>query len=162
MHTMLLHRQHSTYLQQEANSSSSSSSGTQQQQPSKQLRADLLPIPAFHRHQDMLQLLPGGQAYLDAASAAVPETFSKMVCEADMYHTYRTVSSLALTIMYAAAGCQLPGEFPMLQPTALGLVLELQLLAAGCWRGAAAAAAACCCTRSTESTPCKEAAAKLQ
>jgi hypothetical protein len=43
-------------------SSRRSSSHTDRDQ---QLFSDLLPVPAFH--QDMLALLPGGQAYLDAA-----------------------------------------------------------------------------------------------
>jgi hypothetical protein len=67
-----LHKQHTAQQQQQfpagaAAASSSSSTQQQQQQPAKQQhRADLLSIPAFH--QDMLQLLPGGQAYLDAAA----------------------------------------------------------------------------------------------
>jgi hypothetical protein len=71
--TALLHKQHTARQQQQQQagtagaSSSSSSTQQQQQQPAKQQhRADLLSIPAFH--QDMLQLLPGGQAYLDTAA----------------------------------------------------------------------------------------------
>jgi hypothetical protein len=56
-------------LQQQQQQQQQQPKKQQQQQPKQQLRADLLPIPAFH--QDMLQLLPGGQGYLDAAAAAV-------------------------------------------------------------------------------------------
>jgi hypothetical protein len=42
------------------------SNNMQQQYAKQQHRADLMSIPAFH--EDMLQLLPGGQAYLDAAA----------------------------------------------------------------------------------------------
>jgi hypothetical protein len=66
-----LHKQHTAQQQQQqlpsGTAGASSSSSMQQQQPAKQRHcADLLSIPAFH--EDMLQLLPGGQAYLDAAS----------------------------------------------------------------------------------------------
>uniref|UniRef100_A0A383VL02 Uncharacterized protein n=1 Tax=Tetradesmus obliquus TaxID=3088 RepID=A0A383VL02_TETOB len=62
-YTMLLHQQHNEqqHLQQQQQQ--------QQQSGKQQLRADLLPIPAFHQHPDLLQLLPGGQAYLDKAAA---------------------------------------------------------------------------------------------
>jgi hypothetical protein len=72
--TAQLHKQHTAQQQQlqlgtAGASSSSSSTQQQQQQPAKQQhRADLLSIPAFH--EDMLQLLPGCQAYLDAAAEA--------------------------------------------------------------------------------------------
>jgi hypothetical protein len=73
--TAELHKHHTAQQQQQQQlppgTAGASSSSTQQQQqlqqPAKQRhRADLLSIPAFH--QDMLQLLPGGQAYLDAAA----------------------------------------------------------------------------------------------
>jgi hypothetical protein len=41
----------------------------QQQQQSDRMRADLLPVPAFY--QDLLPLLPGGQAYVDGMAATV-------------------------------------------------------------------------------------------
>jgi hypothetical protein len=81
--TELLHKEHVAYRQQQRQqqqeSAADSSSSRQLQQRSargakQQHRADLLSIPAFHRHMDMLQLLPGGQAYLDAAAAfAAPD-----------------------------------------------------------------------------------------
>jgi hypothetical protein len=91
VHVKMLHATHVTYRQQQrqqlqqqqgvasaASLASNSGIGQAQQQesssaPKQQLRADLLPIPAFHQHQDMLQLLPGGQAYLDAAAARAAE-----------------------------------------------------------------------------------------
>jgi hypothetical protein len=62
-HTMILHKDHVAHRQQRqqqrepAAGSSSSSSNQSQQRPAqgpKQLRADLLSIPAFHQHPDML------------------------------------------------------------------------------------------------------------
>jgi hypothetical protein len=75
--TAELHKHHTAQQQQQQQllppgtaGASSSMQQHKQQQPSKQQhRADLLSIPAFH--QDMLQLLPGGQAYLDAAAEEV-------------------------------------------------------------------------------------------
>jgi hypothetical protein len=68
--TAQMHKQHTAQQQQQSlpgTAAASSSTQQQQQQPAKQRhRADLLSTPAFH--QDMLQLLPGGQAYLDAAA----------------------------------------------------------------------------------------------
>jgi hypothetical protein len=58
--TAQLHQYHVQHKQQQQ----------QQQHPAmEQHRADLLHIPAFH--EDMLQLLPGGQAYLIAAATTV-------------------------------------------------------------------------------------------
>jgi hypothetical protein len=152
MHTILLHQHCRTHMQQQkqqqqrlqhspGTSSSSSSNarrcgqglGQPSVQSSKQLRTDLLPIPAFHQHQDMLQLLPGGQAYLDTAAAgmasrafaggtdAAAEAFKR----ASMYAAV-LVSAVSMAEQHQA----LERSSPVLSTAVLRLVMELQLLAA--------------------------------
>jgi hypothetical protein len=144
--TMLLHQQRTKYQQrtqqlqrpsgQSSSSSSSSSSRSSRPQCKGQLRADLLFIPAFHRHQDMLRLLPaGGQAYLDAAAAlhrmaaadtatAAAETLVGCTSEAVFY-----VNGLSVVVSCAAEHQTLSSDSPVLSAAAVRLVLELQLLA---------------------------------
>jgi hypothetical protein len=134
-----LHKQH-TAQQQQSPAGSSSSSITQQQeqqQPAKQQhRADLLSIPAFH--QDMLQLLPGGQAYLDAAAEAAAgrgliagaNTVQQCIhhaggcCHAINQYLYRHLQSIEGRQQLRSNGLVVSGA-------AVRLVLELQLLASG-------------------------------
>jgi hypothetical protein len=113
----------------------------QQQLFKQQLRADLLAIPAFHQHPDMLQLLPSGQAYLDVAAAAESAAAAAAAAAAD-----RSVVSGALQDTrwrVHACGCcsvmchSLQAGFAehaphmhVLSAAAIRLVLELQLLAA--------------------------------
>jgi hypothetical protein len=130
---MLLHQHHAAYLQEEGSSSSSSSAQQQQlpprlgKQPSKQLRADLLPIPAFHQLQDMLQLLPGGQAYLDAAAAwAASESVESRALTSlngRLYEASMYARSLAL------------GFWLLLNTGSLPVMLQCcrQLLCGWCW-----------------------------
>jgi hypothetical protein len=107
-------------------SSSSSSQGQQQQQQSKQqLRADVLPIPAFH--QDMLQLLPGGQAYLEA-SAKLAKT-----CKPSPDFLVHAGSCCYAMYRHLCLSFSKPADqqyAPALSAAAVRLVLELQLLAA--------------------------------
>jgi hypothetical protein len=131
-----LHKQHTAQQQQlpSGTAGAISSSTQQRQQPAKQQhRADLLSIPAFH--QDMLQLLPGGQGYIDEAA----EEAAGWGLEGEAY----TVQLRA----YAGCCCQTIGHlYRRLQSTgqqdisryahvlscaAVRLLLELQLLAAG-------------------------------
>jgi hypothetical protein len=138
---------HASSGQQRSSSSSSSSSTCQreqqqqqQQQPSpprlhKQLRADLLSIPAFHH--DMLPILAGGQAYLNAAAAALAVKSNNgdddlryvgrlQLC----WWTYGLQSSLYDSLEHSLAQ-PLPRQSALLaSPAAVRLVLELQLLAA--------------------------------
>jgi hypothetical protein len=76
-------------------------------------------IPAFHQHQDMLQLLPGGQAYLNTEIKHL-KTHTWCCC----YVLYNCLS----------LGCPIPANqqqwAPVLSAAAVRLVLELQLLAA--------------------------------
>jgi hypothetical protein len=155
---MLLHRQHAAQQQQETQqqkdkqqskhqgaagrttgSSSSSSSGQEQQQDAgklnrQQLRADLLPIPAFH--QDMLQLLPGGQAYLDAAATFADQHFNgdaAVLTQQCCYQAAGYVAGLGIPqglAEHEVCSC-VSRDAPMLSSAAIKLVLELQLLAAG-------------------------------
>jgi hypothetical protein len=93
----------------------------------------MLAIPAFHKHQDMLQLLPGGQAFVDVAAALYSDdvagsqaTESQKVQE----HGWRCCSALICIILlscFQPAGQQ---RSPVLSAAAVRLVLELQLLAA--------------------------------
>jgi hypothetical protein len=134
----------------ESNSCSSSSKHSsrhpqqqqQQQQPrqpgKQQWRAGLLSIPAFH--QDMLPLLPGGQAYLDAAGRArfagtdytdtgeeraieIHEMANSCCCTLLMYMQYNRGGMLGQQ--------QLGGSSVVVSAAAVRLLLELQLLAAG-------------------------------
>ncbi|KAF6251993.1 hypothetical protein COO60DRAFT_568147 [Scenedesmus sp. NREL 46B-D3] len=119
-HVALLH-QHQEAQQQQ-----------QQQQRWAGAKCDLLPIPAFH--QDMLQLLPGGQAYLDAAAdlaadgASTPEDGMRMCRQRARASALGLLSSLA---WQGSDGQQQHGGTVMLSAAAVRLVLELQLLAAG-------------------------------
>jgi hypothetical protein len=122
VYTMLLHQQHSE--QQQAS------------QPSKQHRADLLPIPAFHQHQDMLQLLPGGQAYLDAAGKAAAASCEPVLAGApDVgFRAYMYGVALDISLHQSCVPQQstlaVHRDAPVLLAAAVRLVLELQLLAA--------------------------------
>jgi hypothetical protein len=140
--TAQLHKQHTAHQQLPpgaavaSSSSSSSSTQQQQQQPAKQQhRADLLPIPAFH--QDMLQLLPGGQAYLDAAAEeAAGWGLTGEGCAARL-RTYaggccHTISHYLHRHLYSITGQQqISRNAQVVSGAAVRLVLELQLLASG-------------------------------
>jgi hypothetical protein len=100
-----------------------------------QLESQLPPIPAFH--QDLLHLLPGGQAYLDAAAAVVAQQSpgnAQKQAELCWEHIrmYRTLLSTVISRSTArTGGCEaLPSDAPVLSPAAVLLTLELQLLAA--------------------------------
>jgi hypothetical protein len=156
VHTAQLHQVHTAHVRHQgphqqqqqqqqrdpaAGSSSSSSSNLLQQRSAQgakqQHRADLLSIPAFHQHQDVLQLLPGGQAYLDAAAAALaskcrsrddaPSVASRLkLC----WWTYILTSSMCDSLKHSPAQ-PLPGQsFLVASSAAVRLVLELVLLAA--------------------------------
>jgi hypothetical protein len=140
-HTMLLHQQHTTYLQQQrlqhtpGSSSSSSGQGVSQQagHSSKQLRVDRLPIPCFHGHQDMLQLLPGGQVYFDTAAAMTASTFvgnTHAAAEALLDKTSIYAAILVFAVNLAEQHEFMDWRCPVLSDAFLCLVLELQLLAA--------------------------------
>jgi hypothetical protein len=132
----------------ESSSSSSSSKHSscnpqqqqqQQQQPrqpgKQQWRGDLLSIPAFH--QDMLPLVPGGQAYLDTPGRAtftgavsgegraieVHEMANGCCCILIVYMQYYLNSGISQQ--------QLGGSSVLVSAAAVRLLLELQLLAAG-------------------------------
>jgi hypothetical protein len=152
--TAQLHKQHTAQQQQQQQqqqqlppSTAEASSSTQQQQqqqqqqprrlqPAKQQhRADLLPVPAFHR--DMLQLLPGGQAYLDAVAeeaaswrlnweenAARLRAHAGTCCRTIGQYLYRHLDSIAGQQQLSSNGLVVSGA-------AVKLVLELQLLASG-------------------------------
>jgi hypothetical protein len=109
----------------------------QQQQlvvPSYKVQTDLLPIPAFH--QDMLPLLPGGQAYLDAAAAEHvaskdPEDFV-MRCRSSAYNALLVLQQSLLQVSdQNHMGQAQASSQPMLSVAGVQLVLVLQLLAAG-------------------------------
>jgi hypothetical protein len=140
--TAQLHKHHTAQQQQQlplgtagASSSSSSSRQQQQQQPAKpKHHADLLSIPAFH--QDMLQLLPGGQAYVDAAAeeaagwgleseanAAQLRTYASNCCHSINHYLHHQFDSIA--------GQQQSSSNTLASAAAVRLVLELQLLASG-------------------------------
>jgi hypothetical protein len=139
----LLYKQHTTQQQQQlspgtagASSSSSTQQQQQQQQPTMQRHcADLLCIPAFH--QDMVQLLPGGQAYLDAAAeeaagwgmngeayAVQLQRFASGSCQTISYYLHRHLQSIA-------GQQQLSRNAVLFSGAAVRTVLELQLLASG-------------------------------
>jgi hypothetical protein len=150
-HAMLLHKEHEDNIsaqQQQEPSSSSSSGGSSsggssasaeatRMLPHKKHRADLLPIPAFHQHLHTLQLLPGGQVYLDVAAAlssatgASSQGDSMGICRGRA-HDIIDLLEASLTISGSTGGGQqLHAGAPLLSAAAILLVLELQLLAAG-------------------------------
>jgi hypothetical protein len=128
-------QQHHTYEQQQRGHPVGNSSRTfkqQQQKQQKQRNAlDLSHIPAFHL--DMLHLLPGGAAYLDAAAAADHSSAQERIEE--NRHTTR-VYLMMLEIMINRSSNGYPGsaplqsDAPVLSAAAVRLALELQLLAA--------------------------------
>jgi hypothetical protein len=139
--TAQLHQRNMVYKQQQQQ-------GKQQpNQPVKQQhRADLLHIPAFH--QDMLQLLPGGQAYLDASVAAVA-AYRELDNSAEDQQLWSITGSCCSVMPEALwRGPAHQGQADLVSAAAVRLVLALQLLAAGCCRTltmvATAAAAARC------------------
>jgi hypothetical protein len=131
VYTMLLHQHHSEQQQQQPLQSSK-----------QQLRANLLPIPAFHQHQDTLQLLPGGQAYLDVAghavtaAAAADSGSASDILASYLSRAQTTSASLNASLQYSSMRQQgssvTTGNAPALSAAAVRLVLGLQLLAAGC------------------------------
>jgi hypothetical protein len=172
--TAQLHQDHVAKQQQQqqqqqplcasaAESSSSSSSTVQQQPPQQQheqqsgrQQSSVKPlfIPAFHQHPDMLQLLPGGQEYLDAAAvisagwglsdAETVLQLQDMAASCSHFiscylrHTLASSSGQqelkSDTVVLTAAG-RLVLELPLqrikvVTAAAVRLVLELQLLAA--------------------------------
>uniref|UniRef100_A0A383V4W0 MYND-type domain-containing protein n=1 Tax=Tetradesmus obliquus TaxID=3088 RepID=A0A383V4W0_TETOB len=136
--TVLLHKEHTTQQQQQhqarvrPGNSGSSSYRQELSKWSPKVSADLLPIPAFH--QDMLQLLPGGQAYLDGAAAYVADYCStadqqKGHCWLQVYKVLFIFSKSLRN--HLRDNEPLASDAPVLSAAALRLVLELQLLAAG-------------------------------
>uniref|UniRef100_A0A383V4W9 Uncharacterized protein n=1 Tax=Tetradesmus obliquus TaxID=3088 RepID=A0A383V4W9_TETOB len=123
---MMLHRHHSEQQQEQQQQ--------QQQNSQQQLRADLLPIPAFHQQEDVLQLLPGGQAYLVARffDNASDDAASEVIARA---HKYAGAMETTLEHCCMQEQGSLPmavdGSSPVLSAAAVRLMLELQLLAAG-------------------------------
>jgi hypothetical protein len=138
--TAQLHEQHTAQQQQQlpagaAATASSSTSQQLQQLAKQQHRADLLSIPAFH--QDMLQLLPGGQAYLDAAAeesagwgltgeahALQLRNYAGSCCHTINHYLYSHLPSFA-------GQQQISRDALVVSGAAVRLVLELQLLASG-------------------------------
>jgi hypothetical protein len=143
-HTAILHTDHVAHRQQQrdaaAGSSSSSSSGHSQQRPAQgakqQQRADLLYIPAYHQHPDMLQLLPGGQVYLEAARKQQQiGTDTQLQLLAKILPEVRAlqgmvIASLGYTLDAQHGGQAVDVTAPVLSAAAVRLVLQLQLLAA--------------------------------
>jgi hypothetical protein len=155
--TAALHQEHVLEMQQQsaqnevdAPSSSSSSSSradtaaqdqVQQQQQQKPLRADLLPIPAFH--EDVATLLPGGQGYMQAAADALAglqgSRHDKMHALRDMAADVMTTWQFALLEIVGSAassrgsrGSQtLDNIAALLSQQGVRLLLQMQLLAAG-------------------------------
>jgi hypothetical protein len=130
----LLHQEHISEQQQQRQQQGGRLSRQQLQQ------ADLLPIPAFH--QDKLQLLPSGQAYLDAAASAGEDSSSQSALKGSRrFLTYTCSGALNLVmqqLLYSASrdsgdnGKQwMNTDALILSAAAVKLVLELQLLAAG-------------------------------
>jgi hypothetical protein len=118
--TAQLHKRHTAYTQQ---------AKQQPNQPVKQQhRADLLHIPAFHT--DMLQLLPGGQAYLNAAAAAAAAC-GVLNCSTEDEQLWFTAASccsgMAQSVSRGSAHLR---QAHVVSAAAVRLVLELQLLAA--------------------------------
>jgi hypothetical protein len=136
-----LHKQHTAQQQQQqqllpgtARASSSSTQQQQRQLTKRQHRADLLSIPAFH--QDMLQLLPGGQAYLDAAAKEAAgcgwtgEEFTLHLC-AYADDCCRTINNYLYHQFQSIEGQQQISRSALVSGAAVRLVLELTLLASG-------------------------------
>jgi hypothetical protein len=153
--TSALHQHHEAYLQQQqqqqetiqlqaqqhhrtpaASSSSSSSSMNksnlqQQHSVKQQLCAHLLPIPAYHR--DVLHLLPGGQAYLDAAiraSSSMGEGDQHTKCMLYAGNCSYAVYRYLVRSFDKPAQQQQQQQAALLSAAGVRLVLELQLLAA--------------------------------
>jgi hypothetical protein len=106
----------------------------QQQQPHKP-SADLLAIPALH--QDLVQLLPGGQAYVNGvAAAAAAESDRDHRKQLSQHWVGASTAVLLLNEVLAGEALNRPGSktpdssSPLLSGAALKLVLEVQLLAA--------------------------------
>jgi hypothetical protein len=126
----MLHQDHVSEQQQQRQLQSGRLSRQQLQQ------ADLLPIPAFH--QEMLQLLPGGQAYVDAAAPSGDQS-SKQSARTMLAYSCATALNIVMQQLLDSAsrdtdsaGKQwLNKDAPILSAAAVRLVLELQLLAAG-------------------------------
>jgi hypothetical protein len=125
LHTLIactaqLHQRHMAYKQQQ-----------QQQQDKQQHRADLLAIPPYH--QDLLQLLPSGQAYQDAAAASFAG-FSNYGSCAEQQQVWMLGSSCCSALgRILCHGFATPADRqsgPLLSAAAVRLMLELQLLAA--------------------------------
>jgi hypothetical protein len=152
--TAVMHKEHAAHQQQQlqqqqlqqqalpaaaAESSSSSISHAQQQQPRQPAKqpphADVLPIAAFH--QDMLQLVPGGQAYLEAAAGLasswgpVGEMRSVQIHGAASCCCYIVAHYLRHSLKSVSGQQQLRMDAVVVSAAAVRLVLELQLLAAG-------------------------------
>jgi hypothetical protein len=123
----LLHQHHELEWQQQQQ---------QQQQQRQQQRSgfkELMHIPAFH--QDMLQLLPGGHAYLDAAAVVAVEEWG---VDADVRLQYcRAQAAICMQILGAAfkqfmraSDQRRNSSAPALSAAAVRLTLQLQLLLA--------------------------------
>jgi hypothetical protein len=146
-----MHQEHLKQIQQQglqdpaalasdstSSSSSSSRVGMAVQQKQNQVRADLLPIPAFH--QDMATLLIGGRGYLQTAADAFASVDGT---EQDRLHLVRTAATECMTAMqYSLAqiircaalddcSAALDSCVALLSPPGVKLMLQLQLLAAG-------------------------------
>jgi hypothetical protein len=136
-HAMLFHKEHEDNIsaQQQQQQQQRNIRGHSSMLSHKKHRADLLSIPAFHQHQDMLQLLPGGQVYLDAA-AVLPLATGASSHE-DRMGACRSCAFGIIAMLQAnctmpgSTGQALQGGGPLLSAAAFLLVLELQLLAAG-------------------------------
>jgi hypothetical protein len=144
--TAILHKDHVAHREQQRQqqqdaAAGSSSSNESQQRPAEgveqQHRADLLYIPAFHQHKGMLQLLPGGQAYLDAAAAAWEQrqTGSSTQLLTTILPDVPDLQGLVITSLDYTLDAQHDGQTvdataPVLSAAAVQLVLQLQLLAA--------------------------------
>jgi hypothetical protein len=156
--TAALHQEHVREMQQQSSQpqsdtpsdiGSSSSSSTadaagqdqnqqQQQQKQKLQRADLLPIPAFHK--DMASLLPGGQGFLQAAAdglaALQGSRHDFMHALRDMALEVVTTWQFVLTqivhsIVRRPGSQTLDSVEALLSPQGVTLLLQMQLLAAG-------------------------------
>jgi hypothetical protein len=136
--TAQLHQQHSAQQLQQlppGTAAASSSSTQQQQRQQQQHRADLLSIPAFY--QDMLQLLPGGQAYLVVAAEAVAGWGLVGEAKAVQLRAYaggccNTISRYLSRHLASIAGQQqISRSALVVSGAAVRLAMALQLLASG-------------------------------
>jgi hypothetical protein len=142
--TAQLHKQHTAQQQQQqlppgtagTSSSSTQQHQQQQQQPAKQQhRADLLSIPAFH--EDMLQLLPGGQAYLyaaaeEAAGWELSGEASALKLREHVSACCQLINGYLFRHIQSIAGQQQLSRHPLVvSGAAVWLALELLLLASG-------------------------------